>query len=468
MAGKNPIEARVDLLSDQWVEFAEDPDARVLRWVLKGDEIAMAEAFLQVEGDPEAGNQPDFFLELVAPFENPQGHGFFLRQALVAVYEEFSEQADEQPAEQGEAADWKPPVVDDRESDIQFLVRTCESFHAHHELPGHLVLVLRPTAVDDPGAYQLWLHRLAVAAPAQLRALVLDSAEAPGYGQLAEADPRRVTTRAADLDMPSALEQVSAEAGHLDTPGGKFRHLFVQLGNALGEQDLGKALSLGGLALQVAASQGWHHLAVPVHFALGGSLTGAGRHQEAVNHYTEAETAAVKGQSEGPDEAKDACKKLQLQARLGRAAALMAGGAHPMAARLYEESAPMAAEGDDPRVLLDCWRLASFSHEQAGAYDDAWRCGLEGLRVARDEMDAETRQSSSFPYLGEGLMRLCERPERKGLARQTELEIVKVAGTTEWRPEQWQMPTQPIGGDHPGEPMPDGSGGVAAEGAGSA
>jgi len=49
-------------------------------------------------------------------------------------------------------------------------------------------------------------------------------------------------------------------------------------------------------------------------------------------------------------------------------------------------------------------------------------------------MDDETRKTSTFPYLGEGLMRLCESGPRKALGPQVEREIVSIAGTRDWRP----------------------------------
>ena len=62
-ARKNAIARRIDLLSDQWVEFAELPNARVLVWLVRPDEVPMVTALVKVETS-ESGSLPDLFVEL--------------------------------------------------------------------------------------------------------------------------------------------------------------------------------------------------------------------------------------------------------------------------------------------------------------------------------------------------------------------------------------------------------------------
>jgi hypothetical protein len=297
------------------------------------------------------------------------------------------------------------------------------------------VLVLRPDAVSFPDAYQTWLQHFALEAPENLRVMLLDDAKQPGYAALASKDPLRVQTCEPKLDMPAALVEISEAGGNLDTPGGKFRHLFVKLGNALQAGDLVTALPLGDAAVGIATAQRWFHLTVPVQFALGAALSGAGRHQDALVRYGAAESAAIQGETECPEEARGVCPQLRLHARLGRGSVLVAANAWRLAAQLYEETAPLAAAQKNARVTLDCHRLASFCHEQNGTLDEAFRVGLLGMQVARD-MDKETLKTSTFPYLGVGLMRLTESGSRRGLGPRIESEIITIAGTRDWRPKQ--------------------------------
>jgi hypothetical protein len=205
------------------------------------------------------------------------------------------------------------------------------------------------------------------------------------------------------------------------------------MGNALGKEDLTRALALGDLALKIVALNGWYHMAVPIHLALAASLASAGRSQEAIERYVAAERSASTGEKNGEHELRPTCKILRMQSRLGHGSALIAAQQWDKAAELFEQTAPMAAELGDKRATLDCYRLASFCHEQDQKPDRAWVDGMLGLQVAR-EMDEETRKTSTFPYLGEGLMRLCESDARKSQASETEEKISTIAGTKEWRP----------------------------------
>jgi hypothetical protein len=432
MARKNPIERRVDRVSDQWVEFAEAPNPRLLCWLAKADERPMVDAFIGVESDEQAGTLPDLFLRLRAPFMPAPPYGVLLRGELCD-----QARALEDGAERPASARWAAPEHDRRESDVAFLVRTCVAFAQHFELPGHLALLLEPEAVSDPGAFLVWLQQAIGFAPANVRLIVVDDAEAPALSALVKAEPVRIVARPLDLDMAAARLQLSQEAGGLDTPGGQFRHLFVKLTNALGANDIQGALGYGQLALGITAAQGWFALAVPVHFALGAALAGLGRSEEANQHYGSAEIAATEGERAG-----DAtCTKLKPQARMVRGGLLINMRLFRMAAQLFVETIPMAIAAGDARMALDGYRLASFCYEQDGQYDKAWQQGVDGLAYART-LDKETAGTSTVAYLGEGMMRLAKRPEYSSASLRIEREMVALTGRTDWRPTAHLPPDQ--------------------------
>jgi hypothetical protein len=424
MARKNPIERRVDRVSDQWTEFAEAPNARLLCWIAKPDERPMVDAFIGVESDGEAGTLPDLFLRLRSPFAASPPYGVALRGEIWEQAESLQAGMDPPPKTR-----WAPPEWDRRESDVAFLVRTCGSFIEHFKLPAHLALLLEPGGVSDVGAFQVWLQQAIGLAPANVRFIVVDDSEARELAPLVRAEPVRVAARLLDLDMAGARLQLSQEAGNLDTPGGKFRHLFVKLTNALGAKDVQGALGYGQMALAITAAQGWFALAVPVHFALGAALAGLGRTEEANQHYGSAEIAATEGERAG-----DAtCTKLKPQARMVRGGLLINMRMYRLAAQVFTETVPMAVAAADPRMVLDCYRLASFSYEQDGQYDKAWQLGVDGLGHAH-KMDKEALNTSTLPYLGEGLMRLTRRPEYSGSGLRIEREMVALLGRTDWQP----------------------------------
>lgn len=426
MASKkqNPIARRLDLVHNSWVEFAELPDARVLSWLVMPDEVRVVEAFIAVASDERGGTLPDLFVQLGAPFDAAHGYGF-------ALCGELSQVAKRLHAGLGDPnkPEWAPPQANRGEDDVSLWLRTCASFSQHHQLHGHFVSVLQPASISELAAFQIWLQRFAAAAAKNLRVIVFDHAKAPGLTPLVQAEPIRVVAKPLDLNMAAARLEISENAGSLDTPGGQYRHLFVKLTNALGEAKLPEALGLGAAALAITQGQQWFALAVPIHFALGAALAGTGKPYEANDRYMQAELAAAEGEKSGDP----ICTKLRAQARMARGGLLVSIQQYPAAAQLFIDTIPFAAAAQDPRMVLDCYRLASFSYERDGEYDKAWNSGVEGMRYAK-QLDDETRHSSTLPYLGEGMLRLTQRPEYSSSGFSIDREMTGLMGTKDWRP----------------------------------
>jgi hypothetical protein len=214
--------------------------------------------------------------------------------------------------------------------------------------------------------------------------------------------------------------------------------LFVKLSNALGDAKLPEAMGFGQAALAIAGAHHWYALAVPIHFALGAALAGVGRSTEANERYLSAELAATEGEKAGDP----VCQKLRAQARMVRGGLLVSIRQFPHAAKLFEETVPLATAAGDPRMVIDCYRLASFSYEQNGEPEKAWQSGVDGLGYA-NKVDPETRQTSTLAYLGDGMMRLTQRPEYSAASLRIEREMVALLGRTDWRP-QSAAPPAPV------------------------
>src|SRR5687767_12558814 len=120
MPGKNPITERLERLYDQYIEFIEDPKARLLRWVIEPDEARMIETFLAVENS-EGGELPDLFIRLLVPFDRPPLYALELRGALLDQYRESRSEID--------LGDWSPPSASS--DTLLSLVETCKSLLEH-------------------------------------------------------------------------------------------------------------------------------------------------------------------------------------------------------------------------------------------------------------------------------------------------------------------------------------------------
>jgi hypothetical protein len=422
---KNAVERRLERLHDQWTEFAQLPEARLLRWVVEPDEVRMVEAFLEKEGDDRMGECPDLFLRLEEPFESPSRYGYALREALMRLEEES------RAALEGEGlAGWTCPPVKEGQTDVEAFLAACDSLRGHFEsVCEHLAVVLLPARGADASAWLKWLTGMVdKASSAHVRLVVLDDARTLVLEPLAEALPERVVTMPAKLDMGRALEELAQGAGHLDTPGGKFRELFVRMGNAATKGNVEQVERLGAQAVSVAAGGGLPSLVVAAHFVMGGALLGAGRAREALEHYRQAEAAS--GESEAKGEPQGA--QLRLKSRMAQGAAWVTAQAYAEAAKLYEETAPLARALRDVRMELECWRMASWCCETEKELERAWAHGRRAWAVGQ-AMDAGTRETSTLPYVGEALVRLSHQRQGERAAHEMEAEVAAVLGR-DWRP----------------------------------
>src|SRR4051794_22494754 len=101
---KNAIERRLEQLQAHWDEFAVQNCPRLLVWQADGEDARLVEVFFEVQREG-AGEVPDLFVRLRAPFGPEGGYGRALIDELGAQYDE----ARPALAEAGVAADWACP-----------------------------------------------------------------------------------------------------------------------------------------------------------------------------------------------------------------------------------------------------------------------------------------------------------------------------------------------------------------------
>jgi tetratricopeptide (TPR) repeat protein len=418
-----PIQRRLEKLREQWKAFAEDSEARLMHWVVAPGDWKLLEAFFAVE-DHESGTLPDLFLTLTPPFKAPASYGFELIAALSSMHEEIRADL----TEAGASSSWRVPQQPSGRDDTQALFDVAASFHAHHQpLFRHLALVLLPERVSSPRAWARWVERaVRSAVPEGVRLVCFDAPDAVALAGVATTQPQRVRTHVAALDLNAALEEISTAAGGLDTPAGRYRQLFVQLGRAIEQRDLPRAEHLAAEAAALSQQQGWGHLLVAAHFALGSGYLSAGDALAALRAYRQAEIAAEHSRAEPYGLA------LLLKVRMALGTALLMADAPARAATMYEEAALLAEQAGDLLLRLECWRMAAYCHERARAYEASWGCGLKALAVARN-MDEQSRRTSTLSYLGEGMLRLTRRRKYRNHGRAIEQQLTQLLGAA-WRP----------------------------------
>ena len=397
----NPIARRLSRLSDQWASFLSNPDARLFCWQLEAAEQSSFEAFMELESDEKTAEHTTLFVTLDAPFDGADAYGRRLAQAL----EHGTEQGEQELKTLGLASGCRAPAPQKQERDPAYWVRVCESWRHFFEVGTELGVILRPSAVSDLASYAQWLLELVRAAPTQVRTIVLEDAPACSLSPLLAAGGERVVCTRAALDIPGALIELSDAAGHLETPGGRFRDLFLRMGQALQASDLERALEFGKSAVALAVEHALFHLAVPVHVALAASLLAGQRESEGLVHYAQAEALAQRGTELQDPTLATLAMQLRLQAAMAHAAGLAGLRRWLEAAGIFERTMQLTAAAQEPAVALDCQRLFSFCHEQAGNHARAWQAAQLGLQQAR-ELDPAARERANFAALAELVQRL--------------------------------------------------------------
>lgn len=414
---KNAIEKRIDELTDIWNEFAQEPEAKVLRWLIAPDEARMIDLFLEMQNE-EISDIPDLFIRFEEPFENPTQYGFVLRESLCAQYEEIREGI----SQEGILENWTCPPP--QPGDIPTLINCCKSFREYYDaLMEFMVVVLTPSKVMDVSEWEQWLMNLVSAdLPPTLKVMVVDSLDSPALERLAETAGDRLKSVAPALNMPGAMEELVRDVpGH--SPGHTFRRLFVALTNAAGAGDLKKSQKVADSALAIATKEKWPQMQIVIHMALAGTFIGAGKFEDALANYQQAEQVAVSAEKEGDP----AAATLIVKAKMAQASALIGQSRYADAAAIYESAAALAENQQDHFMSLENWRMSAYCRETADQLDDSWKSGQMAIQ-ATEKMDEETRMNSTVAYVGQGLLRVAEkRNDNKG-AQTVEQRMVELIG----------------------------------------
>lgn len=396
---KNAIERRIDRLAGLWNEASDDPEVRLVRWLVSLDERRMLDIFAALENE-EVGQTADGFLRIAAPFAGMGDYAGALIDELVTLYEASREGL----LGKGLAADWRVPEALPGEAAGRFFLRAAASLATYYpDRLDSLVLYFAPSHIADEAGWRTWLdHLLQAQTPAPLRFMVADPVEAPLLDALdARADGRAVTLEPR-LDMAAAMGELARAEGN-DGPAKSLRIHLVTLAGAAQVKNAKAAQQAAHHALAVAREQQWPDQEVVIHMAMGATHLATGAHASAVDSYRAALEAARQALAAGHP----AGAKLRVAGSMGLGGTLLAAARWPEAAQAYEAAAPLAVAAEDGVMALEAWRMASHCHAAAGDAPAAWRCGGLALEAGSGLPD-DLRQTSTLPWVAQTLLRLLE------------------------------------------------------------
>lgn len=401
----NALAERLTDLTERYVDFSEKGEKNLLRWQVDPGDDEIVDVFVryhQEVDDEEADTVPDLFIRTEVPFgNNVEQYSEEIVKDIQRQYEETKPGLEEEDIDMG----WVCPEPVAEESSVKHLLGVLRSLYDYHsDLMDHLVLVLRPNAVGDGEAYQLWFARLLEQEPGkELRFIVLDPIERPLLDGLAQNHEEKVHSEPLQLDYFGMKEELAQGESDPEAPDTKFRVLFARLSNQATQKDLLGAETTAAAALALAESQSWYQMQVVVHMTLAATYLQAQDFRGGLRAYGDAiATSRRAKEAEDP-----AGPKMELQALLGKASVLFAEAEYMKAAEVYVETAPLAEEAEEPLLTMESWRMAATCHELAKQYEYAAYYGLKAL-AAGEQLKEEQRAQSTLAYVGELLLRLIE------------------------------------------------------------
>lgn len=398
MVAKNPIEQRLDKIGEYWDEFWSDPEARILRWLANRDDRQLIETFIDLQNE-EAGETPELFIRLTTPFTHHNQYSLELIKELKRQYTEIQPNL----AEEEIPNHWVGPEPQVHEAAIATWVRCCHSFQAYYrELFANLAIVLAPTQLSSPTAWQDWLLSLLNCnPPTKVRFVIFDSLEQPVLEPLCESAPQKIRTINPDLDIPGAMEEIAQNSGDPNDPGTQFRQHFVAMSNAASKSDLDRMTHCANAALQIAQQQNWPQMQFAVYMSNGATFLAANQIDSALSSYRQAHR--IIETSDDPTK-----PKLLIQSYLAEGAALLSKNLFSEAATVYYQAGLLADEHQEAFMALESWRMAAYCHEVEKQPAPAWQYGQNALN-AGGQLDEDNRAHSTLPYAGQGLFRIAKK-----------------------------------------------------------
>ena len=402
----NPVERRLMAAHDDWMKFAQNESARLLYWQTNEADQELVKVYFQGQQDLSCA---------VFCLDTDFSGGEKYAAALSAEIIDFYEKSRAGSAEKGVEANWNPPKKDARETETQYLLKLTNSLAHHHpDVFPAIILVLRPR-LKGTKDFERWLDTLLTASQTppwqseQIRFVLFGTDEKP-LPWLHQKQPQLVQIITGKYHMEAVARELIAASGERGSSG-RFRRLFVELGETLSHKDPARLEKLRRAALDISTQEKWFDQSVAVHLIAGAAYMKWQKHQGALQAYEQAEQAAgqaIKAQH-------PAGNKLMVNALFGKASVHLAQGDTIKAARCYEQAAPYAEAEKDGLLAVEAWRMASFCLDKGQRRAEALEAGLKAL-AAGQWIDAPLRANSNLQLVVEWILvqpRLSEHQARQ-------------------------------------------------------
>lgn len=392
----NPVERRMALLCEHWMQFRDQPEPRLLVWQVPDNALRLVACFTEVQKLDLPYASGDLFIV----FKVPYSHGLqFARGLKVALRGQFDASLDELRS-QGLDTDWAfdPAATPDTPAGVAQALRSFGS--KYQRALRHLVLVLLPPTLADVPAYVAWLQALLdTGLPERLRVLLVDTTENPLLGDLVRSqdeqdktcEDERVRVQRPAIDgLDTAQDAFAAEGG--SSPAAVYRNLLMGT-VALAEKGTANQVKAKAAdALQFVRKQKWPDQGVALRILVAGALLKEKRFKEALTVYAAARAAA----DETVQDKHPAGHKLVLQCCFGQAGVQLAAGDLRAAASSYDEAAVVAQHDQNHTLAIEALRMAAHCLARAGDTQPALTRLVNAAELTVD-MDPDARATTTLP-----------------------------------------------------------------------
>lgn len=396
-AQKNPVEKRIELMRDLWLQATEDPQVRVVVWRVPDNAERMLLAFFEaqrLEGDWQA---PDLFLKFDAPFET----GFtYSRMLCDALIESYTASADSFK-EQGIAFNWPFASVPRPDSAAGFL-NLLGAFSRHHrEHFRYAVAALMPMPVTSADALDAWVRGAVHAGvPVNVRLSLVESASRPRWQWLSKEHGPYVRVIEAPIDMFDVARETAAQSPSTG-PAVAYRQMLTDVLALVEKGTPAQVSARADKALKVAEREKWPDQQVVLHMAVAGSHLKAQDHPGAIRSYRQARACAEQAERSG----NPVGGNLVMQTWFGEAGAWLAAKQLRQAAQAYRSGAEVAQRIANLMFSLEGFRMAAFCYARNGDTEPAREHGILAVREGK-AMPPEERVPSTLGMALHDLLRL--------------------------------------------------------------
>ena len=251
----NPIARMVESLQSKWLETTSKcPDYKLIRWLVRPEEVAIVNGFYQLESSPY-GSMPEFFVVLLTPFEDSE-ETFSSR--LISDWTELWKQ-DKYVEQSG--VKWSPEQWLEKSERTgkpeRVFIEMLVDFQQHVCRKGQtFVLGLIPRSVKNFMAFNYWIIETAEKLPPEIKLSLTDHT---GKNYLKESfknfKDKALTIECPDMDLNKAIRQM-ATSGDQSSPEVNFRKCLYEMADGVTSKNDKHIHEWGKKAIVIAQNTG--------------------------------------------------------------------------------------------------------------------------------------------------------------------------------------------------------------------